>query len=181
MHVRPAVFMYVGVSKSFRTDRLERELQMIELSATRCSCIAILWVSLVMFAAITHCVASQRVCIAVTVYFIIDSVRKLLDIPSFSRYKCISLCPVSYVRDPWQATSLCWQSYCGVQEYTALLLFRRLMHRIETRYKLNCGSVRSYLMFCYACHITYGLSWCVLCTSCRHHVLLKFVHFLLVL
>jgi hypothetical protein len=33
----------------------------------------------VSFAAITLCVASQRVFIAVSVYFIIDSVRKLLD------------------------------------------------------------------------------------------------------
>jgi hypothetical protein len=39
-------------SKSSRTSRLERELQMIQLSATRCSCIAILWDSLVSFAAI---------------------------------------------------------------------------------------------------------------------------------
>jgi hypothetical protein len=38
---------------------------MIQLSATRCSCIAILWVSLVSFAAITLCVASQRVFIVV--------------------------------------------------------------------------------------------------------------------
>jgi hypothetical protein len=28
---------YEGVSKSFHTDRLERELQMVPLSATRCS------------------------------------------------------------------------------------------------------------------------------------------------
>jgi hypothetical protein len=33
---------YEGVSKSFRTGRLERELQMVQLSATRCSCITIL-------------------------------------------------------------------------------------------------------------------------------------------
>jgi type IV secretory pathway TrbL component len=33
---------YEGVSKSFRTGRLERELQMVQLSATRCRCIAIL-------------------------------------------------------------------------------------------------------------------------------------------
>jgi len=33
--------MYESVSKSFRTARLERELQMLQLSATRCSCIAI--------------------------------------------------------------------------------------------------------------------------------------------
>jgi hypothetical protein len=41
-----------GVSKSFRTGRLERELPMVELSATKCSSIAILLVSLVSFAAI---------------------------------------------------------------------------------------------------------------------------------
>jgi hypothetical protein len=52
--------MYEGISKSFRIGRLARELQMAQLSATRCSCIAIFWVSLVSFAAITLCVASQR-------------------------------------------------------------------------------------------------------------------------
>jgi hypothetical protein len=54
---------------------------MVQLSATRCRCIAILWVSLVSFAAITLYVASQREFIIV-VYFVVDSVRKLLDIPS---------------------------------------------------------------------------------------------------
>jgi hypothetical protein len=34
--------IYEDVSKSFRTGRLERELQMVQLSATRCSCIATL-------------------------------------------------------------------------------------------------------------------------------------------
>jgi hypothetical protein len=71
--------LYEGVSKSFRTGRLEGELQMVQLSATRCNCIAILWVSLVSFAAITLYVASQLVFIVVSVYFVIDSVRKLLD------------------------------------------------------------------------------------------------------
>jgi hypothetical protein len=33
---------YEGVSKSFRTGRLELELQMVQISATRCSRIAIL-------------------------------------------------------------------------------------------------------------------------------------------
>jgi hypothetical protein len=46
-----------------------------ELSATRCSCIAILCVSLVTFAAINLCVASQRVFIVISVYFFINSVR----------------------------------------------------------------------------------------------------------
>jgi hypothetical protein len=77
---------YEDASKSFQTGRLERELQMVQLSATRCSCIVILWVSLVSFAAITLCVASQRVFIVV-VYFGIDSVRKLLDTPS-----CVCVC-----------------------------------------------------------------------------------------
>jgi hypothetical protein len=37
----------------------------------------------VSFAAITLCVTSQRVFIIVVVYFVIDSVRKLLDTPSY--------------------------------------------------------------------------------------------------
>jgi hypothetical protein len=49
----PKKYTYKGVSKSFRTDRLQRELQMLQPSATKCSCIAIFWVSIVSFAAIT--------------------------------------------------------------------------------------------------------------------------------
>jgi hypothetical protein len=49
-------YVYEGVSESFRTDRLERELQAVQVSAAKCSCIAILWVSLVSFATITPCV-----------------------------------------------------------------------------------------------------------------------------
>jgi hypothetical protein len=56
---------YEGVSKSFRTGRLERELQIVQLSATKCSCIAILWLSLVSFAAIALYVASEWVFIVV--------------------------------------------------------------------------------------------------------------------
>jgi hypothetical protein len=43
-HLRsfPYVGLYEDVSKSFRTGRLEQELQMVQLSATRCSCITIL-------------------------------------------------------------------------------------------------------------------------------------------
>jgi hypothetical protein len=61
---------YEDVSKSFQTGRLGRELQTVQLSATRCSCIAILWVTLVSFAAIALSVASQRVFIVVSVYFV---------------------------------------------------------------------------------------------------------------
>jgi hypothetical protein len=58
---------------------------MLHLSASRCSFIAILLVSLVSFASITLCVASQRAFIVVSMYFVIDSVRKLLDPHSYSQ------------------------------------------------------------------------------------------------
>jgi hypothetical protein len=98
-----------GVSKSFRTGVLERELQMVQLSATRSSCIAILWVSLVSFAAITLCVASQRV-FTVVICFVIDSVRKLLDTLSYNLvHKKIWICihvyflwPLFYCLQPWR-------------------------------------------------------------------------------
>jgi hypothetical protein len=87
---------YGGVSKSLRSGHLARELRMVQLSATRCSCTAILWVSLVRFAAVTLCVASQRVFIVISVYFVIDSVRKLLDTPSY--FICTMLMKASSVQ-----------------------------------------------------------------------------------
>jgi hypothetical protein len=88
-HLEIQIFLvYESVSKSFRTGRLEQQLQMVQLSATRCSCIAILWVSIVSFAAINLCIASQRVFVIV-VYFVIDSVRKLLDVK-------VSLCLIKH-------------------------------------------------------------------------------------
>jgi hypothetical protein len=80
-HTHTHTHTHKVVSKSFGTGHLERELQMVQISATRCSCIAILLVSLMRFAAITLCVASERVFIVVS--FVIDSVRKLLDTPSY--------------------------------------------------------------------------------------------------
>jgi hypothetical protein len=79
-------YQYEGVSKSFQTGCLEQELQMVQLFAIRCSCITILWVSVVSFATITLCVASQWVFVAVVivVYFFVDSVQKLLDTPSYT-------------------------------------------------------------------------------------------------
>jgi hypothetical protein len=44
----------------------------------------------VSFAALTLCVASQRVFIFVLVYFVIDSVRKLLDTPSYISFMDLS-------------------------------------------------------------------------------------------
>jgi hypothetical protein len=90
-YIMKTVVLLLCVSKSFRNGLLEWELQMVQLSATRCSYIAILWVSLVNFAAITLCVASQQVFIVV-VYFLIDSVRKLLDTPSYTHNINISCC-----------------------------------------------------------------------------------------
>jgi len=55
---------------------------MVQFSANTCSCIASLWVSLVSFAAMTLCIVSQWVFIVV--YFLIDSVRELLDTPSYT-------------------------------------------------------------------------------------------------
>jgi hypothetical protein len=95
--------MYEGVFISFRTGRLGQELQMVQLSATKCNCIAILWVSIVSFAAIILCVASQQVFIVVVVDFVMDSVPKLLDTPSYNprlrRIRCrcsppLSQCPI---------------------------------------------------------------------------------------
>jgi hypothetical protein len=42
---RTTAITYKDVTKSFRTGLLERELQMVQLSKTRYSCITILWVS----------------------------------------------------------------------------------------------------------------------------------------
>jgi hypothetical protein len=67
---------------------------MVQLSATRRSCIAILSVSLVSCVAIILCVASQRAFIVVSVHFVIDLVRKLLVTPSYTGFPC-------YERDPF--------------------------------------------------------------------------------
>jgi len=70
---------YEGASKGIRTGRLEIELQIVQLSATKCSCTAILWLSLVSCATIALWRRQQRVISKVSIYFVIDSVRKLLD------------------------------------------------------------------------------------------------------
>jgi hypothetical protein len=44
------------------------------------------------FDAITLRIASQRVFIAVSVYFIIDSVRKLWDTPPYNTIQKVSVC-----------------------------------------------------------------------------------------
>jgi hypothetical protein len=70
---------FEGVSKSFRTGCLQWELQMVQISATRVSCIAILCVSLVSFRHNPLCCFSTGVCCCCCCLFRYDSVRKLLD------------------------------------------------------------------------------------------------------
>jgi hypothetical protein len=105
---------YEGVSKTFRTGRPERELQMVQLSATICSCISILWVSLVIFAVITLCIAFQRVFFCC--YFVIDSVRKLLDITSYIQIKFSTLHYSNTLR-------LCVNRYAECQRKNFVTLF----------------------------------------------------------
>jgi hypothetical protein len=88
--------IYEGVSKSFRTGRLERELQMVQLSATRCSYIAILSISLASFDAITFWIASQRVFVVVSVYFVMTQsgnvwIHPHMDVSEFHHSTCTLL------------------------------------------------------------------------------------------
>jgi hypothetical protein len=105
---------------------------MVQLSATRCSCIAILWVSIVSFAAITLCVVSQRVIPKVSVYFVIDSVRELSDTPSYT-----------YVRS-WMLNNLCNKDVClefrRFLEQTSGSAFRVYHGRMDAR-PLSCFSL----------------------------------------
>jgi hypothetical protein len=102
--------IYEGVTKSFRTGLLERELQIVQLSATRCSSIAILWVSLASFAAITLCVASQRVFIVVG-YFVMTQSENFWIHPCISKKVTLSM-----KQNPCEA-----DGRSAVQEITRLL------------------------------------------------------------
>jgi hypothetical protein len=58
-------------------------MQMVQLFATKCSYIATLWVSVVGFAAITLCVAPQRVFIVVKRTYRYRLSPDILDTPSY--------------------------------------------------------------------------------------------------
>jgi len=60
---KPETFIYEGVSESFRTGLLERELQMVQLSATKYSCIAIVSQSS------EFCCHNPLCCFSTNVYF----------------------------------------------------------------------------------------------------------------
>jgi hypothetical protein len=57
---------------------------MVQLSATRCSCIAILWVILVSFATISLCIPSQRVFVVISVYFVMTQFERFWIHPCIS-------------------------------------------------------------------------------------------------
>jgi len=92
--MRVRAHTHESVSKSFWTGCLEREMQMVQPSATRYSCITIFLVGLVSFAIVTLCVASQLVIPKVRVHFVIYSVQKLLDTPSYSWTDEHDSCPI---------------------------------------------------------------------------------------
>jgi len=85
--------MYEGVSKHFWAGRLERELQIIQLTLG-----AVYWYfvcqssefcghnALCCFSSSVCCVVVVVVVVVVIVYFVIASVQKLLDIPSYICY-----------------------------------------------------------------------------------------------
>jgi hypothetical protein len=65
----------------------------------------------VSFAAITLCIAFQRVFLVIFVYFVIESVRKLLDTSSYSSLnkdrKCVCLAEVPYNKGlVWKSLAL---------------------------------------------------------------------------
>jgi hypothetical protein len=109
---------YEGVSKSFRTGRLERELQMVQLSASRCILIAILWVSLVSFAAITLCVVSQRVFVFVVNFVITQS-------GNFWIYSRVT----TYISGPF---SSCRSTHSEVESYELVKIVCSLLINSET-------------------------------------------------
>jgi hypothetical protein len=78
----------------------------------------------VSFAAITLCVTFQRVFIVVSIYFVIDSVRKLLDTPSYEMLKRnIFLKPIltfGYRECVGVVTQLCVNMWNFISTLTAL-------------------------------------------------------------
>jgi hypothetical protein len=139
IYSKQSLLAYEGVSKTFRTGRLERELQMLQLCATRCSCIAIFLgggVSLVSFAAITLCVTCQRMFIVV-VYFVIVSVRKVLDKPSYEQTNRFIEVFIFCTRRPsGHSKELFWNSPGGFGKTTNGRWPNRVISECEARWNL---------------------------------------------
>jgi hypothetical protein len=70
----------------------------------------------VSFTAITLCVASQRVFIVIVVYFLIDSVRKLLDTLSYWSFLCNGS---GFCYERREYTSMTWKAkHCSMFSYS---------------------------------------------------------------
>jgi len=82
----------------------------------------------VSFATITLCVASQRVFIIVVVYFIIDSVRKLLDTPSYIHYLTEVILPSV-------------QNIVGICKQITIIIFYYVSYRLVTFRKFIYASI----------------------------------------
>jgi hypothetical protein len=139
--------VYESVSISFRNGRLERELQMVQLSATRCSCIAILWVSLVSSASITFCAASQRVPIIV-VYFVMTQSGNVWIYPRiftpsfFQRHFSVVL--------PSTPSSSKWSLPFGISDYNFyefLIVFMRAACSTHHTFVIRFCEARNYAVF----------------------------------
>jgi len=90
---------------------------MVQLSATRCS-----------FAAVTLCVASQQAIPKVSIYFIINSVQKLLNTPLYSQNICSALA--------WQ-----YRSYISpVNHSKSVKVFRKCTVKVNNYFATSCPS-----------------------------------------
>jgi hypothetical protein len=148
---------------------------MVQLSATRCSCIAILWFSLVNFAVVTLCVASQQVFIVVTVYFVIDSVRKFWIHPRITYlYKAGFL--FLFYKDwtlwsPSNTHKLNWSSTSGVLS----------IHFSNGSMRTRAFCFRSCLPL-HSISMSQPIKWSFLCQRClEFEVFCLFLHYLIFL
>jgi len=129
-----APLLYKGVSKSFWTGCLEWELKMVQLSATRCSCIAVLWVSLASFSAVTLCVVS-RVFIVV-VCLVMDSVRNFWIHPRTNEHIYKSV----WKWQSWDSCTVMLRSGACLQQWNLMKLYSQGM--LQERWTLLLGPRR---------------------------------------
>jgi hypothetical protein len=130
-YIHTYIHTYDGVSKRFRTSNLERELQMVQLSATRCSFIDILLVSLVSFTDNPLCCFSMSVYCC---YFLIDSVRKLLDTHSYNHiYIYIQLTHVHTYIHTYIQTYI--HTYIHIHTPTYIHTYIYIIHTYKHTYK----------------------------------------------